>query len=144
MASTRQQTAAKKVSRGAVKAARKAAATIVEKGRDLTADRDVLHVDLVKNEWLAGYQVVVARIKLKDGVLQVDASDPSWTEIALRPLGELDPATDPEGFITAMPEGIHGSYLFATEPHDDASCPYHDGLVVPMRATGVTRDLHAI
>lgn len=93
------------------------------------------HIDLVKNEWLAGYQVVVARVSLGSTGLQVDASDPSWEQVVRRPVDGLDPDADPASFFEHLPTLIHGTYLFATEPHGEDDCPYHDHLVVHMRST---------
>lgn len=90
-----------------------------------------VHVDLVKNEWLAGYQVVVARITLSGGAIKVEAQDADYREVALRPVGGIDPETDPEGFLNTLAEHVHGSYLFATEPHQDDACKFK-GMVVPI------------
>jgi hypothetical protein len=109
---------------------------VVRKAKGLAADvrgSSTIHVDVVKNEWLAGYQVVVARLSLKAGIIDVDARDAEYREVALRPVGGIDPEADPEGFLRALADHVHGSYLFATELHDDGSCPYK-GMVVPMES----------
>jgi hypothetical protein len=93
-----------------------------------------LHVDIVKNEWLAGYQNVVARLYLDDdGKLHVDAADETWEETVLRPVGGLDPKRDPEEFLRHLADYIHGSYLFATEVHDADRCEFSN-MVIPLRA----------
>lgn len=93
-----------------------------------------LHVDVVKNEWLAGYQHMVARIFLDDeDRLSVEADDSSWEATALRPVRGLDPGDDPRAFFYGLAEHLHGTYLFATEPHDDEHCPYRH-VVAPIRA----------
>lgn len=48
--------------------------------------RPMPHVDVVKNEWLAGYQHVVARVFSDGDSVQVDTSDRDrWEPIILRP-----------------------------------------------------------
>jgi hypothetical protein len=102
-----------------------------------------LHVDVVKNEWLAGFQFVVARVSVDDGALRIDSADPSvWEPIILRPvvspMGEFHPEKDPQAFVEHLADGIHGTYLFATEPHAAQACPFSDGPVAPI-AWGETR-----
>jgi len=107
-----------------------------------------LHVDVVRNEWSAGRQTVVARVVLHGGRLSVDSPQPAtWSEVVLRPL--RDPETrhaisadvEPERFLRALSSQLHGSHLFATEPHEDPGCPFPDwhqtnveaGVPVPAR-----------
>ncbi len=94
------------------------------------------HVDLVKNEWLAGYQVVVARARLGSHGLEIEASEPTWEEILRRPFGGIDPRTQPEAFLTGLADHVNGTYLFATTPHPDTECPFHDGALVRIQSTG--------
>lgn len=90
------------------------------------------HVDIVKNEWLAGYQLLVARLWTEDGDLrikQISDAEP-WSENTVRSFAER---VDPETLIATLHEHIAGDYLFATEPHDEADCPYaHER--VPLEA----------
>lgn len=91
------------------------------------------HVDVIKNEWLAGYQVLVARVYLEAGSLRVDSPEPDlWNRIVLRPYvdngRELTPDNG-ESFLAHLHAGLHGDYLFATEPHDEQECPYHHPVV---------------
>lgn len=102
-----------------------------------------VHVDVVKNEWLAGYQVVVARLSVIDGRIEVDSPQPDrWRAFLLRPLvdvksGEsLYPEKDPEHFLEALSVHVNGTYLFATEVHSVEECPY-EGVVVPMQAVSL-------
>jgi hypothetical protein len=95
------------------------------------------HVDVIKNEWLAGYQVVVARLRVEDGRLQVDASEPEWRVLVTQPI--VDPATGtevrpdrPDDFLEALQAHMKGDYVFATALHDEAACPYHS-MVVPLQ-----------
>lgn len=90
-----------------------------------------LHVDLIKNEPLAGFSEVVARLQLEGATIQVHTSDPDrWEEIALRPIvvpgtGEtIHPHKQPERFLESLADYLHGTYLFATKPHPVEECPY--------------------
>jgi hypothetical protein len=49
-----------------------------------------------------------------------------------RTLG-IDPDDDPEAFLYAIPERINGTYLVASEPHEDEGCAY-----APAPDLGVT------
>jgi hypothetical protein len=100
--------------------------------------RTVPHVDVVKNEWLAGFQRVVARVTFEDDGIRIDTDDHDrWDPIVLRPFvvresgDELNPDKGEE-FVIHLHEQIRGDYLFATELHDDKQCPFHDRLVVPI------------
>jgi hypothetical protein len=91
------------------------------------------HVDIVKNEWLAGYQHVVARLYLEGDRVRVDARDQIWEEIALRPVGDFDPGRDAQAFLANLSSYVHGTYLFATELHQSDECPFHE-VIIPIRA----------
>jgi hypothetical protein len=65
-----------------------------------------MHVDIVKNEWLAGYQQCIGRI---------DCNCPS------RP--DLDAV-----YLGALSEKFDGSYQFITVPHEDKDCYFSDGI----------------
>ena len=98
------------------------------------------HVDVVKNEWLAGFQHPVARLFLDDNSrkIRVEADDQAWVEIALRPIAGLHPDEHPEEFLELLADHLHGTYLFATHPHDEGACPYHD-VVVPIHSVDASR-----
>ena len=85
------------------------------------------HVDLVKNEWMVGLQYQIARVALDSmGKIEIRGDDPArWRASLLRTVGDIDPTKDPEAFLAALPERLHGDYLFATEPHDERDCPFH-------------------
>jgi hypothetical protein len=99
----------------------------------------VRHVDVVKNEWLAGFQHVVARVFLDDGEVHVDAEDPDrWQSIVLRTYVDRESGEEigpdrGEDFLARLHEHMRGDYLFATALHDGPACPYHDRLVVPLQ-----------
>jgi hypothetical protein len=80
------------------------------------------HVDIVKNDWLAGLQYPLATLTLEGGDLRLDARDPEhWHGL----LEELAAEDDIETAFSTLHTRRHGSVLFATEPHDEASCPFH-------------------
>jgi hypothetical protein len=103
--------------------------------------KSVRHVDIVKNEWLAGFQTVVARLALDEGKLQLDAQDPAkwepivWRVVVDRETGEEIGPDRAEDFFARLHERLNGDYLFATTPHDERECPYHGQLVVPITPT---------
>lgn len=66
-----------------------ACSTFPERGRLVSTSRETLrdmpHVDVVKNEWLAGFQHVVARVFPEGDEVHVDTEDPDrWEPIILR------------------------------------------------------------
>ncbi len=90
------------------------------------------HVDIVKNEWLAGYQVVIGRLWVDRGQLHVDAKEPTVADLIDR-YKEESTAGTPEEFVASLHDTLHGDYLFATQPHDEERCEYH-AMVVPLKA----------
>lgn len=100
-----------------------------------------LHVDVIKNEWHAGQQALVARAFVKDGHFVVDSLDgrKEWVEIVSRPFIEpqtgetLDPEKDSEAFLSKLNEAMHGSYLVATEAHEEEDCEYQSVVSIPVR-----------
>ncbi len=101
----------------------------------------VLHVDVVKNEFLAGYQEVVARLSIADKRIQFESSDPvTWKPIVIRPFvirgtkEPIDPEAAPNDFLTRLSKHLNDTYLFATEPHSVDACPYPSGRALPNAA----------
>jgi len=100
-----------------------------------------MHVDLVKNEWLAGLQYVAARVSLDSDHIEVDTGDPElWEPIVLRPIRdekgqEILAEKEPQEFLSALAEHIRGTYLFATQPHTEEECSFRH-LVVSIEPTG--------
>lgn len=89
------------------------------------------HVDVVKNEWLAGFQYAVARVTVEASQVHVDTGEPDvWMPIILRPFIDpesgdaLYPQKDPDDFLDALPKAMHGTYLFATPPHEEGECQF--------------------
>jgi hypothetical protein len=90
-----------------------------------------MHVDVVENDWLGGRQQVVARITASAGHLEFESPDEvKWRKLLI-PL-ELDDAArkgklTPDAadrLLNELSGRYTGTYLFATEPHDDAGCPF--------------------
>lgn len=81
------------------------------------------HVDVVKNDWLAGLQYPLATITLDShGALSVNGRHPDrWKDL----LDELADNEDPTQALAQLHARLSGSHLFATELHDDAVCPFH-------------------
>lgn len=116
----------------------------LDAGGDVVSDHHGRHVDIVKNEWLAGFQVLVAQVSVDGEDIKVDTPDPKWDEIVRRPIldktsGDMVYAyKDPERFLEMLTTAINSSYLFATEPHSGDACPFASSLVLPLRDAGLT------
>jgi hypothetical protein len=98
-----------------------------------------LHVDVVKNEWLAGVQHVVARLFEEAGQVHLDSPDPDvWQSIVLRPLTNREtgdiiyPEKEPDEFLRLLRENLRGDYLFATGIHDENECPFVEHSMIPI------------
>lgn len=80
------------------------------------------HVDVVKNDWLAGIQYPLATITIDDaGAVTVDpAGSGSWDDLA----AEVAGAEDPVAALAGLRDRFHGSHLFATAPHASDHCPF--------------------
>lgn len=90
---------------------------------------DETHVDVIKNEWLAGVQFVVAKVLFVHGGLHVESAEPAvWEPIVLRPYvlrgEELHAEKDPEAFLEGLADVMNGTYLFATRPHSPHECAW--------------------
>ncbi len=82
-----------------------------------------LHVDVVKNDWLAGIQYPLATITVDNhGALSLDAQHTEpWKDL----LEELGTAGNTANALANLHTRLNGSHLFATEAHDDSDCPFH-------------------
>jgi hypothetical protein len=87
------------------------------------------HVDILKVEPLAasGAQAL-ARVWLHAGQIDVEAPDSHYWRDLLARITRIDPDESPEEFFAALQERIDGTYIYATEPHDDAHCPAPGGV----------------
>jgi hypothetical protein len=98
-----------------------------------------LHVDVVQNEWLAGYQERVAKLRMQEGGIKVECDDDKWVEVVLRPTAGLDPVDGPEEFFHGLHGVLAGDYLCATTPHHEKDCPFHRDARLPLVQQPVER-----
>jgi hypothetical protein len=98
-----------------------------------------VHVDVVQNDWLAGEQRAVARV-IAGKKLEIDSPDrPRWQPVVERALAELYAQDlEPEVLLHEVQRALQGSHLFATEPHDEGSCPYANR--APVKSQSVSSD----
>lgn len=97
---------------------------------------DMNHVDIVKNEWLAGYQLLVARVWATYDDVEIERIDEAepWSEEIINRLRADFSNGDSASFVGSLHEHLRGDYLFATQPHDDAHCPFQQARI-PLRAS---------
>jgi hypothetical protein len=99
------------------------------------------HVDIVRNEWLAGFQTRIAFVS-QDGTggLRVTAGDPAWRDILDRPVPDIHhPGTlvypvkeSASEALDVLVAAYQSPYVFATSVHSDDECPFLHGEVIPM------------
>lgn len=86
-----------------------------------------LHVDVVKVDWGKGTQTRVAQVYATDDDIKVDGG---YDEVIRRPYTDretgrqLQPDRDPKRFVEQLHTVMSGSYLAATELHDDDHCRF--------------------
>jgi hypothetical protein len=84
-----------------------------------------LHVDILKVDPLAGGERVLARVALDDtGQIVIDAPDKQYWRDALARATHIDPDEAPKQFLFALSERLDGTYVVATEPHDEGDCEH--------------------
>jgi hypothetical protein len=102
----------------------------------------VRHVDIISNDPLAGRRRLLAKVQL-NGKPELElflgrdtrANEASmWTY--LRSQVELDPMTDPNGFLEALPQSIDATYVVASDVHDEAHCPFRGTPTNPAQGAG--------
>ena len=88
-----------------------------------------LHVDVVKVDWGKGTQTRVAQVYAADDDIKVDGG---YDDVIRRPYTDresgklLEPSADPERFVQQLHTVMSGSYLAATELHDDDTCLFRE------------------
>jgi hypothetical protein len=89
-----------------------------------------LHVDLVQNQWAAGLQIRVACVEAVADHVELSYAQPEYQELLQRadPSGSLEKSQPAEVFAT-LSRLYNNSYFFVTDPHDDSTCPYRNGVV---------------
>jgi hypothetical protein len=83
-----------------------------------------LHVDIIKTEPLAGTERLLARVCAEHGQVVIESPDEAYWRDALMRAVDMDPDQDPEAFLQALSERLDGTYVFATNPHDEAECEH--------------------
>jgi hypothetical protein len=87
------------------------------------------HVDVVKVDWGKGTQTRVAQVYAADDDIKIDGD---YDDVIRRPYTDresgkqLEPSTDPERFVHQLHTVMSGSYLAATELHDDDTCLFRE------------------
>lgn len=97
----------------------------------------MLHVEILRNEWSAGRQRVVARLVVNgSGDVVFDAPD-EW--ISVVPESFRDPESgnqiglhDGTRYLTALHRYLNGDYIFATEAHEEGQCEFTVGAEIPL------------
>jgi hypothetical protein len=89
-----------------------------------------LHVDLIQNDWMGGWQVRLARVEAVDDHVELRIALPKYEDLLQRadPEVHLEKAPPQQAF-EILSRMYHNSYFFVTEPHDDAHCLYLNGVV---------------
>lgn len=98
------------------------------------------HLDLVKNEWLAGMQIRLATVVRSDGAVNLVHVTPGWEDLLQRPIptaqGQVVYAgKEPDQAFEILGNFYQSEYVFATAPHDESACPFRWGDVVAMKPT---------
>jgi hypothetical protein len=87
------------------------------------------HVDVVEVDWGKGTQTRVAQVQAYADDIKVDGD---YGEVIRRPYTDresgklLEPGTDPGRFVEKLHTVMSGSYLAATELHDDDMCLFRE------------------
>jgi hypothetical protein len=96
------------------------------------------HVDLVKNEWLAGMQIRLATVLRSNGDVALANVTPGWEDLLSRPLPNGDGDVfylmkEPDKALGFLSQFFTSEYVFATEVHDENDCPFRHGGVLAMK-----------
>lgn len=83
------------------------------------------HVDIIKTDPLASGEHRLAQAVLSDaGTISIEHTSNAlyWRE-TLASATSIDPDAAPKEFLEALPAKINGTYVYATDPHQDDECP---------------------
>ena len=101
------------------------------------------HVDVISTEPMTGKQRLLGRVHVEHGELRIEAAIPDQLgETLQRVVPDIDPREDPEAFARALPERMDYTYMIASEPHTNDSCPFDQIGDEPARELG--RDPHPV
>jgi hypothetical protein len=102
----------------------------------------VRHVDIISNDPLAGTEQILARVWINGGPelelmmsrdADADALALMWSYLQSRVA--IDPKTDPNAFLDALPQAINATYVFASPVHEDDECPFPEAFPATARPT---------
>lgn len=83
-----------------------------------------LHVDIIKTDPLASGEHRLAQAVFENGAVSIgEASDPVYWRATLAVATAIDPDANPRQFFEALPTALDGTYVYATNPHEDDECP---------------------
>lgn len=88
---------------------------------------EMLHVDIVLNDFSALEQRRVAVVRQVMGLLQVEYLEQAEIDV-LESLG----ARVNGASLKTFADVLHGSVVAATAPHDSVACPYTTGNTIPF------------
>ncbi len=77
------------------------------------------------------------QVHVEHGELRIEAAiSDQLAETLQRVVPDIDPREDPEAFARALPERMDYTYMIASEPHTDDSCPFDQIRDEPGREPG--------
>ncbi len=84
----------------------------------------MLHVDIIKTDPLAARAQRLAQAVLNNGTIYIEETlDVEYWRTTLASATSIDPDLAPEEFLRALPKKLDGTYVYATDPHDEDDCP---------------------
>jgi len=98
------------------------------------------HVDVVQINWGKGTQTRLAQVYALPDSVKVDGAH-DYDDVIRRPYVDressslLEPDRDPRRFVEQLHTVMNGSYLVATELHDDDVCLFQDQDTVELQPT---------
>jgi hypothetical protein len=96
-----------------------------------------VHVDVIKNEWLAGTQHRLAWVEADEAgrvTVRGDQAD-HWRRQLEQILGH---SLDGSQVLSELQDKLSGTALSATEPHEPTSCPFRHAEHGTLQATPVS------
>ena len=99
------------------------------------------HVDIVVNEWAEGRERRVGIAIAAPGRVKIDVFDPDYEHLLVDEVYDPEFDTtfsvlDQDAYLQALARLVHNSYVFATQPHGDADCPFGTSHIAPMNSVG--------
>lgn len=97
-----------------------------------------VHVDVVRVDWDEGTKTRVAHVQPASGDIKIDGD---LEDLISRPYTDresgkvLTPTADPVRFVERLHTVMSGSYLVATELHDDDACLFREHKSLALEST---------